>query len=124
MAIIDSGRLVEEGSVEKIFESPSSDAAKELISGKKVRYTPVMELDAVRKIRIVFSENSAFEPVIGNTILKFETPVNILKADTRNVGGKARGEMVLGLPEDETVQKEIIAYLKERGLSVSEVRDV
>ena len=124
VAIIDSGRLVEEGSVEKIFESPSSDAAKELISGKKVRYTPVMELDAVRKIRIVFSENSAFEPVIGNTILKFETPVNILKADTRNVGGKARGEMVLGLPEDETVQKEIIAYLKERGLSVSEVRDV
>lgn len=38
VAIIDSGRLVEEGSVDKIFEAPSSDAARELISGKDVRF--------------------------------------------------------------------------------------
>ena len=47
------------------------------------------------KIRIVFSENSAFEPVIANLILNFNEPVNILKADTKNVGGVAKGEMVL-----------------------------
>ena len=53
-------------------------------------------------------------------ILKFKTPVNILKADTRNVGGKARGEMILALPEDRALSEDIILYLKENGLSVAD----
>ena len=120
VAIIDNGKLAEEGEVDKIFESPSSDAAKELITGSEINYTPLKSLDTKRKIRIVFKENSAYEPVISNMILKFKTPVNILKADTRNVGGKARGEMILTLPEDEAVSEEIILYLKENGLAVAD----
>lgn len=120
VAIIDGGRLVESGPVEKIFKDPKSDAAKELISGKEISYTPVSNLEAGRKIRIVFQENSAYEPVMANMILKLQTPVNILRADTRNVNGKAVGEMILGLPEDEEVQNDIIRYLKETGLSVTE----
>lgn len=121
VAIIENGHLVEEGLVEKIFENPKTDAAKELIFGKKITYSPLDELDVEKKIRIVFSENSAYEPVISNLILKFSSPINILKADTRNVGGTAKGEMILGLPEDEEVQKAIVNYLEERGLFVSEV---
>ena len=123
VAIIDGGHLVEEGPVREIFENPQSDAAKELISGKENGYTPKENLNAVRKIRIVFQENSAYEPVIANAILKFATPINILKADTRNVSGKALGEMILGLPEGEQIQKDIIAYLKETGLTVTEAGD-
>lgn len=123
VAIIDSGRLVEEGPVDKIFENPKSDAAKELISGKEVRYTPLQNMDTERKIRIVFNENSSYEPVIANLILKYQVPVNILKADTRNVSGKAIGEMILGLPEGENIQNDIITHLKEAGLSVTEVNE-
>ena len=123
VAIIDGGHLVEEGPVREIFENPQSDAAKELISGKENGYIPKENLNAVRKIRIVFQENSAYEPVIANAILKFATPINILKADTRNVSGKALGEMILGLPEGEQIQKDIIAYLKETGLTVTEAGD-
>ena len=121
VAIIDNGKLVEEGEVDAIFKAPSSDAAKELISGSSPGYSPIPELNAERKIRIVFTENSSYEPVIANLILKFETPVNILKADTRDVGGTARGEMILGLPDDPDMQEGIIEYLKERGLSVTDV---
>lgn len=121
VAIIDNGRLVEEGQVEKIFETPQSDAAKELISGKEIRYTPIESLQVERKIRIVFQENSAFEPVISNVILKFQAPVNILKANTRNVNGKAIGEMILGLPDGEKIQNDIITHLKDAGLAITEV---
>lgn len=123
VAIIDNGVLVEEGPVDEIFSAPKSDAAKELIFDKKVRYSPVETLDATRKIRIVFNENSAFEPVISNLILKYQSPVNILKADTRNVGGVAKGEMILGLPDGEELQDNIIRSLKENGLTVSEVME-
>ncbi|MBP5384217.1 MAG: ATP-binding cassette domain-containing protein [Lachnospiraceae bacterium] len=123
VAIIDNGVLVEQGTVDEVFESPKTDAAKELILDRKVRYLPVESLDSARKIRIVFHENSSYEPVIANLILRFQTPVNILRADTRNVGGKARGEMILGLPESETLQEEIINSLRETGLTVSEVEE-
>ena len=123
VAIIDRGRLVEEGLVSDIFANPSSDAARELISGKEAGYRPTDILDSSKKIRIVFKENSAFEPVIANVILKFNKPINILRADTRNVDGKAVGEMVLGLPEETGVQQEIIDYLVSVGLIVSEVKD-
>lgn len=120
VAIIENGVVVEEGWVEKIFENPTTDAAKELILGKNVQNELVESVDSSRNIRIVFSNNSAYEPVISNTIQKFNVPINILKADTRNVGGKAVGEMILGLPDDAKVQEEIIDYLKERGLVVTE----
>lgn len=123
VAIIDNGNLAEVGSVDEIFENPSSDAARELLSGKEITYKPVESLNTKRTIRIVFKENSAYEPVISNMILKFKTPVNILKADTKNVGGKARGEMVLALPEEEGIAEEIIEYLKANGLAVSEISE-
>jgi len=123
VAIIDNGNLVEEGDVEAVFSNPSSDAAKELISGKEISFTPIEHYDTEHKIRIVFGGNSAFEPVISNVILKFNAPINILKADTRNVDGKAVGEMILGLPKDEAMQKGIVDYLVEIGLTVTEVRE-
>ena len=96
VAIIERGALVEDGSVTDIFNHPKSKAAKELIlrdrpdtEADRKQDALVGQLKSNRKIRIVFSDNSAFEPVIANMILKFETPVNILRADTKNVGGVA-----------------------------------
>ena len=123
VAIVENGRIVEEGSVDGIFESPKTDAARELISGNKENFSPVEIFDTKNAVRIVFSENSAFEPVIANAILKFNTPINILRADTRNVNGKAKGEMILGLPDDETLRNDVIGYFKDRGLSVTEVKE-
>lgn len=54
-------------------------------------------------------------------VLKFGQPINILRADTKNVEGIARGEMILSLPDDIRMQKEMKAYLTQRGLAVEEV---
>ena len=74
-------------------------------------------------IRIVFSENSSFEPVIGNMILECKAPANILLADTKDIGGIAHGQMILQLPEDEIVANRMIAYLRERRLEVEVLQD-
>lgn len=130
VAIIEQGSLVEEGTVSEIFAKPKSKAAKHLIFGKETfsessepanTFRDIQELKSDRKIRIVYSENSAFEPVIANMILKFQTPVNILRANTRNVGGIAKGEIILGISEKEPVYSNMVSYLEEKGLSVQEV---
>ena len=123
VAIVENGKIIEEGSVDGIFESPKTDAARELISGNKESFSPIESFDTKNAVRIVFSENSAFEPVIANAILKFNSPINILKADTRNVNGKAKGEMLLGLPDEETLRNDLIGYFKDRGLTVTEVKE-
>lgn len=128
VAIIEDGHLVEEGKVDEIFAKPKSKAAKKLIlgeTGQEIAGTgkSVKEMASDKKIRVVFSENSSYEPVISNMILKFQAPVNILHANTRNVGGIAKGEIILGLPEDEETQKNMEKYLTDRGLSVQEVTE-
>ena len=124
VGIIGAGHLVETGEVLDVFSHPQSKEAKELVmKGASENTELVDELQTKKCVRIVFSANSSFEPVIANMVLRFQTPVNILKADTKNVGGIAHGEMILGLPEDEHISQEMIQYLKERNLAVEEVSD-
>ena len=119
VAIMKEGEVVETGAVSEIFSNPRSQVARELISkdaGENTR--PIIK--SGERIRIVFSENSAFEPVIANLILKFHEPVNILKADTKNVGGVAKGEMILEFDRGSTQIQAMKKYLTERGLVVGE----
>ncbi len=127
VAIIGEGRLVEQGRVSDIFAHPKTAEAKELIlkgSGTDRRTLEDRQKELMKGkccVRIVFSVNSSFEPVIANMVLKFGQPINILRADTKNVEGIARGEMILSLPDDIRMQKEMKAYLTQRGLAVEEV---
>lgn len=141
VAIVENGEIVENGLVADIFTHPKSKAARRLIiEGKdpdewekengaesaapgnaRAADLTMPILHENRRIRVVFGTTSSFEPVIANMILTVGHPVNILKADTKDVGGTARGEMILGLPEDKDVQEKVISYLNERGLDVEEV---
>ena len=124
VAIMKDGEVKEQGLVAEIFNHPKSQVAKELISrdtGADVEHVVTKpEIQSGVNIRIVFSENSAFEPVIANLVLIFHEPVNILKADTKNVGGVAKGEMILQFMKDSSNVAEMKEYLKEHGLEIGE----
>lgn len=120
VAIIDEGGLAEHGTVEEVFSQPKSQAARQLVfmKGQKADH-----MQGGRCIRIVFEEQSSFEPVISNMVLEYHAPVNILMADTRNIGGTAHGQMILQLPRDAVLGDKMIHYLKERQLTVEELED-
>ena len=126
VAILSGGEVAEQGLVSDIFTHPKTAVAREMIlrdSGAEVESgKPLIqsEIQSGEIIRIVFSENSAFEPVIANMILMFREPVNILKADTKNVGGVAKGEMILQFMKNSTNVAAMKGYLAECGLAVGE----
>lgn len=120
VAIIDQGLLAEQGTVEEVFSRPRSEAARKLVFRNEHKYA-VME--GKRCIRIVFNQNSSFEPVIGNMVLECKAPANILLADTKDIGGTAHGQMILQLPEDKALGDKMIHYLQERNLTVEELED-
>ena len=120
VAIIDAGELAENGTVADVFASPKSRAAKKLVFQGDQK---VAIMKSRRCIRIVFTKNSSFEPVIANMVLECRASVNILMADTQDIGGIATGQMILQLPEENQTADKMIAYLREKNLTVEELKD-
>jgi len=120
VAIIDNGYLAETGQVEEVFSKPKTEAAKKLVYHSN---SAVKEMTGQKCIRIVFDGKSSFEPVIANMVLECRAQVNILFADTKNINGKAFGQMVLQLPEDEMLSNKIIRYLQDKNVNVEELVD-
>lgn len=120
VAIIDSRHIAEVGYVQDIFTKPTTEAARRLVFPEGRRED---HFTSKRCCRIVFDGSSAFEPVIANMVLEFRQAVNIIFANTKNIDGKAFGQIVIQLPEDELTAEKMITYLRNRGLTVEEVHN-
>lgn len=118
VAIVDQSHIAEIGTVEEVFMKPKSMIAKQLVfSG--ANHIEIFE--GKDKLRIIFDGRTSFEPVIANMVLECKTPVNILFADTKDIYGKAFGQMVIQLPNDEIGKKRIYAYLETHKIPYEEV---
>ena len=117
VAVIDQSKIVETGDVRDVFLRPQSQIAKELILP---RSEAVESVTGERCLRLVFDGNSAFEPVVSNMTLECRAAVNILGADTKNINGKAYGQMLIQLPEDEQSIARIFSYLDSRNIQYKE----
>ena len=118
VAVLERGVLVESGTVEELFRSPKTEAARRLVFSGRAQ---IQKMNGKRLVRVTFKDRSSFEPVIANLVLTCRTPVNILYADTKNIGGSAEGEMILQLPEIEETAEKMIEYLRETNMGVEEL---
>jgi len=83
---------------------------------------PVSFLKSERVVRIAFNGGSSYEPLIASLAIDCGVKVNILGADTRNVGGKAFGTMLIGLPNDPDEAEKAVAYIcRQRDVTCEEV---
>ena len=123
VAILDAHKVAEVGSVTEIFTRPRSLAARRLVYPDGEGAAGLEDMHSKNLIRIVFKGNSSFEPVIADMILRFRQKVNILFADTKDVGGKAFGQMILQIPDDRLVAAAMREYLHGTVLDTEEVKD-
>lgn len=123
VAILDGGNIAEIGSVEEIFRSPKTRIGRELVfhDGEKkeayVGYLPYC-------YRTVFKGDAANEPILGNMMIEYGAPVNILSGNTRNLQEGVFGQMILQFPADEELRGRMIKYLRDRKVEVEEVEYV
>ncbi|MBE6811701.1 MAG: ATP-binding cassette domain-containing protein [Ruminococcaceae bacterium] len=125
VAILDGGVVVEEGAVNEIFSAPKSDAAKRLVFPEGFD-APVVERFADEyRIRIVFNgADAAGTPLIARMALEKGICANIMAASTKTIGGKAYGNMLLGISGDKKMLDDAIDYLtKVEDVAVEEVAD-
>lgn len=120
VAIIDQSHIAEVGEVAEIFSEPKSRIGRQLILGDAAEQ---VQFGKSRLIRIIFDGRESSEPVIANLVLACKAPVNIMYAATKDIGGKAMGQMIIQLPEDEADAKRVVNYLHTVKIPFEEVTE-
>jgi D-methionine transport system ATP-binding protein len=109
------------GAVSDVFSNPQSAAGRRLVlpDEEKIHVLPENRL-----VRLVFNGASTMEPIISTLAIEQGIRLNILSADTRSIGDRTFGNMVLGLPHDETEAARALLYLRDlNGVTAEEVTD-
>ena len=97
VAILESGRVVEEGEVSKVFSRPQAAATRALVF-------PGMAEGQVSSgygqlVRLIFDGSvTTQKPLIASMAMDIGIAANILGASTRTVGGKEYGYMMIEIP--------------------------
>lgn len=111
VAILDGGKVVEEGEVAKVFATPKSDAAKRLVFPESAEGILEPKPDE-RRIRVVFNGAKATgSPLIATMAVELGVYANILSASTKTIGEKAYGNMLLGIDGGDAQLKKAMDYL-------------
>ncbi len=123
VAILSEGVVAEEGEVSEVFSAPKSEAARRLVFPEG--YVDLIETDSKeQRIRVVFNGADATStPLIAQMAIEKGIEANILSASTRSIGGKAYGNMLLGIPGGRGQLEQAIAYLgQSEDILVEEVK--
>ena len=112
VAILDNGVVVEEGEVSEVFTNPRSEAAKRLVFPDGAESAvPVFASDRV--IRLVYNgAKVADTPLIAKMAIDEGIAANILAAQTKCIGDKVFGNMLLDIEGGEEALGKAVAYLK------------
>lgn len=116
-AVIDGGKIAELATVKELFAAPKSDIARKLILPS---VNTAEEVKGGKILRIVFDGENSYRPIVANIILTCRAPLNILRAETEDIGGTAHGHMLIQLPDDKAVEERVIHYLGENNIKYSE----
>ena len=117
VAVMSEGFIKEVGTVKDIFLNPKSDTARKLILPERNRLENGKRTDI---LRLAFDGQSSYEPIISELTLESGACVNILGANTEDIGGKAYGQMLIELPNDEEAVKKIKAFLDKKQIHYEE----
>ncbi len=113
VAILDSGSVAEEGDVSEVFTMPKSDAAKKLVYSESPESTELSHLNE-NVICVVYNgADVAGTPLIAKMAIEENIAANILGAQTKCIGDKVYGSMILGIDGGEEQTERAVNYLKK-----------
>ncbi len=125
VAVLDSGRVVEEGSVSEIFSSPKSDVTKDFISNLTTLKDSIVNFsDRKGHYTLRFSSTTTAEPVISQVTATTGAMFNIMAAGVQYIDSKRYGVMVLDIGPDEETRKKAIAKIRELGVSIEKTMEI
>ncbi len=124
VAVMDSGRIIEQGDVLNVFLNPQHDTTKDFVS----QVADVLDTDRLalhpqgRIIRLTYRGNMAYEPVLFDTVRSTTASFVILQGTVSRMKDTPYGQLIVELRGERAETDRIIAELRQHGLDVSIVQ--
>ena len=119
VAVLENGKVVEEGMVSDIFASPKSAVTKDFLSNlTNVKESIVKLSDVEGHYTLRFSSSTTSEPIISLVTKETGALFNIVAAGVQYIEDKKYGVMVLDIGPDEETEKKAVDMLRRNGVSV------
>lgn len=119
VAVLDAGRVVEEGFVTDIFANPQSEVTKDFLSNiTNVSQSVIRWSKDGGHYTIRFRGKTTDDPIISNVSNETGATFNIRAAGVQRVGEEDMGVMVLDIGPDEAHVNAAIAALERAGVTV------
>lgn len=132
VAVIESGKVVEQGLVSEIFKNPKSETTRDFIknisnqndssdsdeNGKITQFS-----DKKGKYILHFNGASSGEPLLSQLSKKFDVEFNILAAGIENLAEQKIGMMILDFIGEKTEIDKAISWLKENNVDVNSIQN-
>lgn len=123
MAIMQDGRVIEEGSVYEVFANPQANLTKEFIESVVSFDVPEVILNACEGtiVKIVFKGTIAGEGIISDTLQQFKVKGNFLHGSIEYIQDLPLGIFIMELKGDEI--ENALQYIQTRQAQVEVLRN-
>ena len=119
VAVLENGKVVEEGLVNDIFAHPKSAVTKDFLSNlTNVKESIVKLSDKTGHYTLRFSSSTTSEPIISRVTKETGALFNIVAAGVQYIEDKKYGVMVLDIGPDEETEKKAVDMLRKNGVTV------
>ncbi|HFD7559101.1 TPA: methionine ABC transporter ATP-binding protein [Providencia rettgeri] len=123
VAVMESGKIVEEGTVLDIFANPHQDTTRKFVGtvlNEEIPERVLHNLEHQQDVyRLEFLGTSAQQPVVNELILKEIVKINILFANMKEISGVVLGSMFVQFIGDKEKMDEAVSFLRQRGVAVN-----
>ncbi|MGX7014089.1 methionine ABC transporter ATP-binding protein [Vagococcus silagei] len=127
VAVMENGRVVEEGPVISVFKHPQTEITKRFVNQDVVIETEenqetVRDLIAAYPdgmlLRLLFEGKKATETIISSALREFDININILQANIRPTNQLSFGTMLVQVTGNPELVSESVAYFEKNGVGV------
>lgn len=131
VAVMDNGRVVEEGDVLQVFVTPKEQTTKRFVGQltepeetKEAIQHFLREKKSGKTVRLSFIGESAEQPLIAHMIRNFQVEVNILQGKITQTQEGSYGTLFIHIDGEEAEVNRVIEYIKTRQVEAEVISNV
>jgi D-methionine transport system ATP-binding protein len=120
VAVMESGKIIEEGNVTDVFVKPKTALAKSFFEDKNLLlshdiYSGILTGNSY-VVKVNFIGDNSVDPYISNAIKKFDVDIAILAGNIQQVAGTIIGTLIIEIRGSGEKIKDTTSYFTSEGL--------
>jgi D-methionine transport system ATP-binding protein len=128
VAVIEAGKIIEEGTVFNVFSAPKTQTAKNFVSTVMNDQLPdsikeiIQKHDGMQRIfRINFVGTTAGQPLLSQLAKQFDIHINVLFGNITELQGTPFGNLIVEFQGSDKEVIRALTYINQKNISIKEV---